>query len=105
MTMSSKRVHYDDLVLGKKYIIKKDGVMYKGDFYMYYRRTFDDNEPLTFDNVTPNPENKKQVNFYQWNEYYDWDEIRDNARKARNAFETRALNQILKRAVNEEFQW
>lgn len=72
---------------------------------MYYRRTFDDNEPLTFDNVTPNHENKKQFDFYQWNEYYDWDEIRDNGRKARNAFETRVLNQILKRVVNEEFQW
>ena len=31
---------------------------------------------------------------------YDWDEIKDNARKAREAFEKRALNQILKR---EEF--
>ena len=37
--------------------------------------------------------------------YYDWDEIRDNARKAREAFEQRVLNQILKRLVNEEFQW
>ena len=37
--------------------------------------------------------------------YYDWDKIRDDARKARNAFEKRALNQILKRLVNEEFQW
>lgn len=37
--------------------------------------------------------------------YYDWDKIRDDARKARYAFEQRALNQILKRLVNEEFQW
>ena len=37
--------------------------------------------------------------------YYDWDKIRDDARKARCAFEQRALNQILKRLVNEEFQW
>lgn len=99
----SSRIHWDDLVLGKEYIIKKDGVIYKGQFYMYYRKTFDDNEPLTFDNVTPNPENKNQVDFYQCNEYYD--EIRYNARKARDSFEQRALNQILKRVVNEEFQW
>jgi len=42
---------------------------------------------------------------YKEDVYYDWDEIRDNARKARNAFEQRTLNQILKRLVNEEFQW
>lgn len=37
--------------------------------------------------------------------YYDWDKIRDDARNARYAFEQRSLNQILKRLVNEEFQW
>lgn len=37
--------------------------------------------------------------------YYDWDKIRDDARNARHNFEQRALNQILKRLVNEEFQW
>lgn len=42
---------------------------------------------------------------YKEDIYYDWDEIRDNARKARNAFEQRTLNQILKRLVNEEFEW
>jgi hypothetical protein len=42
---------------------------------------------------------------YKEDIYYDWDEIRDNARKARKDFEQRVLNQILKRLVNEEFQW
>jgi len=42
---------------------------------------------------------------YKEDIYYDWDEIRDNARRAREAFEQRVLNQILKRLVNEEFQW
>ena len=42
---------------------------------------------------------------YKEDIYYDWDEIRDNARNARYAFEQRTLNQILKRLVNEEFQW
>lgn len=37
--------------------------------------------------------------------YYDWDKIRDDARKARYAFEQRSLNQILKRLINEEFEW
>ena len=42
---------------------------------------------------------------YKEDIYYDWDEIRSNARKARESFEQRTLNQILKRLVNEEFQW
>jgi hypothetical protein len=79
--------------------------MYKGILKFHYRRTFEENEPLTFMDVTPNPENKIDVHFYQCNEYYDWNEIRDNARKARNAFEKRSLIQILKQLVNEEFQW
>jgi hypothetical protein len=37
--------------------------------------------------------------------YYDWDKIRDDARNARHNFEQRALNQILKRLINEEFEW
>jgi hypothetical protein len=37
--------------------------------------------------------------------YYDWDKIRYDARNARNNFEQRTLNQILKRLVNEEFEW
>jgi hypothetical protein len=37
--------------------------------------------------------------------YYDWDKIRYDAQNARNNFEQRALNQILKRLVNEEFEW
>ena len=102
---SSKRIPWDDLVIGEEYIIKKNGVMYKGILNFHYRRTFNDDEPLIFMDVTPNPENKTDVHFYQWNEYYDWNEIKDNARKARNAFEQRSLNQILKRVVNEEFEW
>jgi ABC-type oligopeptide transport system substrate-binding subunit len=42
---------------------------------------------------------------YKEDIYYDWDKIRDDARNARHNFEQRALNQILKRLVNEEFQW
>ena len=37
--------------------------------------------------------------------FYDWAKIRDNSQKAKQQMETRALNMILKRLVNEEFQW
>ena len=42
---------------------------------------------------------------YKEDIYHDWDKIRDDARKAWYDFEQRSLNQILKRLVNEEFQW
>lgn len=37
--------------------------------------------------------------------YYDIEEIRDNAKRAREAFEHRSVNLILKRLINEEFEW
>ena len=42
---------------------------------------------------------------YKEDIYYDWDKIRDDARNARHNFEQRALDLILKRLVNENFQW
>ena len=36
---------------------------------------------------------------------YDLDKIKQSAKKAKESFEQRALNQILKRLVNENFQW
>ena len=36
---------------------------------------------------------------------YDLEEIRENGKKARQSMEQRALNIVLKRLVNEEFQW
>jgi hypothetical protein len=69
--MSLTRVLYDDLVLGKEYKIKKDDILYKGIYYMHYRKYHDDKEPLTFHHVTPNPENKELVEFNQSDEYYE----------------------------------
>jgi hypothetical protein len=37
--------------------------------------------------------------------FYDLEEIKKNAQKARHSMEQRSLNMILKRLVNEEFQW
>lgn len=68
--MSLSRILYHDLVLGKEYYIKKDNILYKGVYYMHYRKYFDDKEPLTFINVRPNIENKQLVEFNQSDEYY-----------------------------------
>jgi hypothetical protein len=37
--------------------------------------------------------------------FYDAEEIKENAQKARQQMECRALNKVLKQIVNEEFQW
>lgn len=37
--------------------------------------------------------------------FYDAEEIKETAQKARQQMDTRALNQILKRVVNETFKW
>ena len=37
--------------------------------------------------------------------FYDIEEIRENAKKARESFEYRSVNLILKRLINEEFEW
>jgi len=39
------------------------------------------------------------------NIFYDWEKIREKSKRARQQMEQRALNMILKRLVNEEFQW
>ena len=37
--------------------------------------------------------------------FYDAEEIKENAQKARQQMESRALNKVLKQIVNEEFRW
>ena len=42
-----------------------------------------------------------------WDHFYhlDVDTIREKSRSAKQAMETRALDKILKRIVNENFEW
>ena len=46
--------------------------------------------------------------FTKWDEYYELSEMRtliDNAKKARENMEKRSLDMVLKRLVNENFEW
>ena len=45
------------------------------------------------------------MNILNDDKFYDAEEIKETAQKARQQMDTRALNQILKRVVNETFKW
>ncbi len=49
----------------------------------------------------------KKIQFMHWDHFYDLDvdSIREKSRMAKEAMEKRALNVILKRIVNENFEW
>jgi hypothetical protein len=48
-----------------------------------------------------------KIQFMHWDHFYDLDvdNIKEKSRKAKQAMEQRALDIILKRIVNENFQW
>lgn len=44
-------------------------------------------------------------NNFKYYDYNDVEEIREKSKRARQQMEERSLNMILKKLVNEEFQW
>jgi len=49
--------------------------------------------------------NGNKTCFFESDIYYDFNKIKDNANQARKNMEQRAFNIILKRLINEEFEW
>ena len=104
-----------ELVRDKEYYIKTyDAQYYKGIIFKGYQ--------AAFDNVNDVPGHRLKVNmifkqkttdmrrapyylFYDIDYYYDPEKIRENAQNARQQMEQRALNAILKKIVNENFEW
>ena len=93
-----------DLVPGKEYYIQTyKGEYIKGMKFHHFEehntsRSFYDYVNMIFERTT----------FYLFDEedyYYDPEKIRENAQKAREQMEQRALNMILKRVVDEHFEW
>jgi len=69
--ITSAPIPYYNLVLGKEYMIKKDNILYKGMYYMHYTYTHDEKDPITFINVTPNPNKIKFFEFDQSDKFYE----------------------------------
>ena len=80
---------------GKQYIIKHHdtGKIYRGTFYF-----------MTSIMVIMKNGDKK-IQFMYDDDFYDLEEIRKKGRRAREAMEQRALDKILKKIVNENFEW
>ena len=80
---------------GKQYTIKHNdtGKIYKG--------TFDFMTSIMV--IMKNGD--KKIQFMYDDYFYDVDDIREKGRRARQAMEQRALDKILKKIVNETFEW
>ena len=105
-----RSIHYTNLERKEKYIVKTENGIYKGQYFTQPQYYF----PyivLTFVTCKKNGTMyslseaifDKQDTFYNAEEYIN--EIKENARKARQQMELRALNKILKGVVNENFRW
>jgi hypothetical protein len=80
---------------GKQYIIKHH------DTGKIYRGTFDFMTSIMV--IMKNGD--KKIQFMYDDDFYDVDNIREKGRRARQAMEQRALDKILKKIVNETFEW
>jgi hypothetical protein len=91
----SKSINPQQLKHGKNYTIIHDvsGKIYRGTFAF-----------MTSSMVIMKDEDKK-IQFMHWDHFYDLEEIREKSRMAKQAMEKRALDKILKKIVNENFEW
>jgi hypothetical protein len=110
-------ISYTDLVPGKEYYIKTH------DSHGYHKEMIFIEHETAFNDMAPENNvvsimifRKKSIHtmimtyysFYEEDYYYDTErikQIRDNAQQAREQMEERSLNTILKKLVNEHFEW
>jgi hypothetical protein len=109
---------YPRLTLGKIYVAEtRNKNIYIGTYtefvrdpqygyIMYYILDNVTNYHYSFRLKKIKPEKLKGTAFFTSTDtFYDLEEIRDNGKKARQTMEQRSLDIILKRLVNEHFQW
>ncbi len=105
-----REIHFSRLERKGKYIVETENGIYKGQYFTQPLYTF----PyivLTFVTSIKNGKKYKfhEVIFDEQDKYYDATEyithIKQKAIYAREQMESRALDKILKRVVNEHFQW
>jgi hypothetical protein len=97
-------ISYKDLIPGKEYYIQAydTHIYFKGMIFNDYQRSIHKD----YHHINMNFTLATYLHlFYEEDYYYDPEKIRDNAQQAREKMEQRSLNIILKRLVNEHFEW
>ena len=100
-------VPYTKLILGKQYYVQTQEKKYIGDYWGFVDAKYTGHDFCGFINVR-NITAKTRCKYYTFNTsdvYYDIQSIKENAQKAKYNMEQRALKKILKKLVNEDFQW
>ena len=101
--MSTCKSFYD-LKKHRKYRAVLLGSVYEGTMVKLYPNP----DVIKMRNVTlfGVPNKKSEFSFFSKDfEFYDVQEIRDNAMKAKRSMEQRSLLIILKRLLNDDFHW
>jgi len=95
---------FDQLIPHRRYIIERNNELLEGIFVQFVSHS--PCEALMRNMKRKSLPNVSHIGFsYEYDIYYDIEEIRDNARKAVQSMEQRSLDLILKRLINEEFKW
>jgi hypothetical protein len=94
-----------NLDIGKEYIIQRNDEPYKYKYKMIFLSSEGPCHDLGESETVWFIHKKFYIEFDRDDTFYDAEEIREKAQQARQQMESRALNKILKRVVNEEFQW
>ena len=79
---------------GREYIVINNNRIYRGTFIR-----------MTCFTVLIKSTKKNEEQFMHYDKFYDVEDIKFNANKARQNMEKRALDTILKRIINENFEW
>ena len=97
-------ISYRELVPGKEYYIQSydTHIYFKGMIFDDYQRAID--RDVININMNFTRETYRHL-FFEEDYYYDPEKIRENAQIAKQTMEQRALDMILKKLVNEHFEW
>lgn len=103
-----KKVFFWNLEPGREYFIERDDEYY--EVYKYKLIFSSLHGPSHFHDFGSSKSawfihNGFHIEFERDNNFYDAQEIKDNAQKARQQMEKRTLDMVLKRIVNETFEW
>jgi hypothetical protein len=114
---------YENLIAGKQYIVyrpndNKFKTFWKGTFRGEYQRYFENAPNLIFVDciqiVDTNSLSYGLMNLDHWKNradfrktdiFHDVEKVKEHSKMAIQHMEERALDQILKRLVNENFEW